>query len=422
MATALVQLDTGNPGDASCRGFSTLSGSAVCQVVVTASLGSATAAADARDLHGQILLAMMRQHSRRGPTHCHGALPFGAAGCWAGRHPGPVRRTLVWVVDPACAPPAVPLATGPGHPWTTVLPIIPWGVTPAGLPAQARMSVTRSYSPGLIAAAVPDVLAASGLGTDGFRIFISYRQDDARTFADQLFDGLSHEGFDVYLDRFRTMPGTNFVERIRSELIDKACVVLLDTRDVRRSRWVEGEYGVARFYRLGLMAIDLPGGLRSFPRIGARLDLRRRGKRGIPFTGAEEMPAPAVADAVEFVRETYHSEVARRFRHQRMLLRNAAALAGVAITLRPDGLVEVNGARRYVLCASARPPGSEEFRSACEAVGGRAGGKGVVVGPLAAQTHHSRTTATWLANAVGAAAVDEARLYKALRRAAAGRL
>jgi hypothetical protein len=174
---------------------------------------------------------------------------------------------------------------------------------------------------------------SAGLGLGAFRVFISYRRDDCATFAEQLFDALSREIFDVYLDRFRTLPGTNFVERIRSELADKACVVLLDSRGVALSPWVEGEYAFARLYKLGLMAIDLPGGRRHFHLIGTRLDLRRA-KRAANFNASTALSARAVDRAIAFARQHYFGEIARRFRHQRQLIRSSAALAGVATHLR----------------------------------------------------------------------------------------
>ena len=426
MTTALIQLDTGGLSRKSCRGFSALTGSSVCQLVVTASSGSASAAADADQLYSHILSALHQQHARGTPTPCNDTFYPGAHGCWASSHPGPVRRTLVWVVDAAGTPPAVPLNSSATRQWTTVLPILPVGAQANVLKGHVGTFNAHSVASSGIAGVVPDVLMAAGLGLDAYRVFISYRRMDALAFADQLFDGLSHQGFDVYLDRFRTNPGVNFAERIRSELADKGCIVLLDSRDVRTSAWVAGEYAFARFYRLGLMAIDLPGGKRSFRRIGTRLDLRRS-KAASAFTNETTLSASAVARAVDFVRQNYHAEVSRRFRHQRELVRHAAAMAGIASTTLPDGLVALAGARRYLMAVSARPPGVEEFRHVHEAAvhassAGSPPHRAVVVGPLAAQMHQVRETTEWLGTTLGVVPVNELRLLKALRRASTGRL
>jgi hypothetical protein len=420
MATALVQLDNGI--ERSCRGWSTLAGSAVTQLVITASGGSAQAAADAKLLHHHTVVALRRNGAQSEPTRCGDTFGPGAEGCWATSHPGPVRRILVWVADTAVSPPAVDIVSPRSPGWSTVLPLLPYGVAAHQLPIVARTQTAGFYTPGHIEPAVADVLVSAGLGIDAFRVFISYRRNDCATFAEQLFDALSRELFDVYLDRFRTLPGSNFVERIRSELADKACVVLLDSRDVVLSPWVEGEYAFARLYKLGLMAIDLPGGLRHFHRIGTRLDLRR-GKRAANFNASSALSAKAVGRAVAFVRQHYFSEIARRFRHQRQLVQSSAALAGIVARLRPDGLFDVSGGANYVVSASARPPDVASFRLACDAAATSGGSvKGIIVGPLFAQMHQMREDTRWLARTSGSVAVDERRLLKAMRRAATGRL
>lgn len=420
MATALVQLDNGV--DRICRGWSTLTGSAVTQLVITASQGCRTASADAKLLHDHLVSTMQRHHARPEATLCRDSFGPGADGCWASHHAGPVRRTLVWVVDANTSPPIVNLGPQRAHPWTTVLPIMPNGVPVSRLPLLAQTQIVRWYTPGQIAATVPNVLVNAGLGLDAFRVFISYRWDDCRAFAEQLFDGLSHEQFDVYLDRFRTSPGTNFAERIRAELADKACVVLLDSRDVGQSEWVRCEHAFARLYKLGLMAIDLPGGQRTFGRIGTRLDLRRA-KPGTDFSQSSVLSPKTVARAIDFVRKHYFAEISRRFRHQRRLIRTSAGIVGVATTTRPDGLIETAAPHCYMIAASARPPRLENFRLACEAAAGSVPvSKAVVVGPLFAPTHQTREDVRWLAGATGSVAVDERRLLKAMRRLAAGQL
>jgi hypothetical protein len=109
------------------------------------------------------------------------------------------------------------------------------------------------------------------------------------------------------------------------------------------------------------MAIDLPGGVRTFPRIGARLDLRRSIRK--PFAGSVPLPQKVVAAALEFVRANYHVEAARRYRHQRLLVTTAAALARLPVKVRRDGLTETSGRapKGYVFAASAGPPSIASF-------------------------------------------------------------
>ena len=409
MTTALVQIDDGLHRE--CSGWLSLGGSEVVQLVVTASPDS-SAQQDARTLFDEILLRLRHSGLQSQVAACGGGFGPGAEGCWATSHPGAVRRVVVWISDAAGSLPTVDLQPQ-GLPWTTVLPILPQSAPATVLPAHLSHTIAAWRRPGQITALVPDVLTAAGVPLDGFRIFISYRWNDSQACAEELFDGLSHQQFDVYLDRFRTSPGANFVERIRAELADKACVILLDSRDVGRSSWVAGEYAFARLYKLGLMAIDLPGGQRTFPRIGTRLDLRAAAPASMS-TGSIVLAKTQVATAVDFVRANYAAEVSRRHRHQRRQILSAARLAGVTANARPDGLIETPGS---LFAPSARPPGIDTLRRACEAAAGGAAPapRPIIVAPLSAQLHSARKDVRWLARSTSSVAVDERRLLRAMR-------
>src|SRR5262249_50084463 len=221
---------------------------------------------------------------------------------------------------------------------------------------------------------------------------------------------LSHEQFDVYLDRFRTVAGTNFLERIRFELADKACVLLLDSKDVHLSPWVRGEYAFARRYHLGLIAVDLPGGRQSFRRIATRIRLQSTGATAITKTST--LAGPEIDKAAAFVRNHYATETARRLRYQRRLILQAAALATTPCNLRSDGNFDVAG--RYIVGATARPPALDTLRPICELTVG--GAKGVLVGPRFSPSHSVTLDIDWLAGKTGSAVVDERRVRKAMRR------
>jgi hypothetical protein len=324
------------------------------------------------------------------------------------------------VADAAVAPPTVNPVNA-ASPYQVVLPLLPNGVDPARLPPGMAATLARWYQPGTIAIdCLPEVLVQSGLGLDGFRIFISYRHDDCAAAAEQLFDALGHRQFDVYLDRFRTVAGTNFIERIRFELADKACVLLLDSKDVLQSAWVKGEYATARKYRLGLMAIDLPGGVRTFGRISKRI--RLSAPPNVAFDKTTRLPAAEINNAVAFVRQHYAAEMSRRLRYQRDLILAAAQRVSVACQPRVDGNFDVGtGPRRYVVAATARPPALASMRSVCEAAAAPVS-KGVLVGPRFSPTHSANLDVNWLAKIAAGAVVDERRVLKAMRRMAGGTL
>jgi hypothetical protein len=415
MGTALIQLATA--ADKRCAAWSTLSGSAVTQIVVTSS-GGATEH-DARALYDGLLTAVRRSGAQAEQAKCGGDLPWGPEGCWAVSHPGAIRRVLIWVADAALTPPVASPTPSPGRPYDIVLPLHPIGTDPRGLPTGIATSLARPYQPGQIGAVVPDALIISGLSVDAFRIFISYRHADCAAVAEQLFDELGKSQFDVYLDRFRTLPGTNFLERIRFELADKACVLLLDSKDVGASDWVRGEYAFARKYRLGLIAVDLPGGKRTFRRIATRVNLNT--SAGATFTAQTRLVDRDIAAAAVAIRHHYDAEVARRFRYQRRLILSAAILTGAAHSLRTDGNFDIaGGGRTYVAAATARPPALASLRPVSEAAGSAA--KGVLVGPRFSLTHSAGLDVDWLASKSNSVVVDERRIRKAMARMANGRL
>lgn len=411
MGTALIQLQA--LGRQECSTWSTISGSAVTQIVIVSNL--AATEPEARALYNALLSATWGMGAHREQPMCDGSFEPGPDRCWAARHPGAVRRVLVWVGDGTPAHP--PAFSTPYH---VTLALLPRGASVASLPAGIAKAMVCWYQPGHAADAVPDVLVASGLGLDAFRVFISYRHDDCAALAEQLFDALSHEQFDVYLDRFRTVPGTNFLERIRFELADKACVLLLDSKDVGQSPWVRGEYAFARKYRLGLMAVDLPGGRKTFHRIATRIGLQS--SAGSVFTKTTQLDPQEIDKAAKFVRSRYSTEMARRPRYQRRLIQQAASLEGAPCQLRPDGNFDVGRSRtQYVVAATARPPALETLRPVCQIAGGSRT-KGILVGPRISSSHSASMDVAWLAATTGSAVVDERRIRKAMALMAQGSL
>jgi hypothetical protein len=118
---------------------------------------------------------------------------------------------------------------------------------------------------------VSSILAVSGLVSSQPRIFISYVRRDSDAVAEQLFDSLHKNGFEVFLDRFSIPPASDFQVKLAEELSNMGTVLVLESRNIRRSSWVQLEVNFARSHRLGLLALKLPYGqiipeVRSFDR------------------------------------------------------------------------------------------------------------------------------------------------------------
>jgi hypothetical protein len=115
---------------------------------------------------------------------------------------------------------------------------------------------------------VEEILELSLMTGHDRRLFISYAHSDGHVVAEQLFAEMNKHRFDVFLDRFRTPPGTDFVERIEDELIDKSMVVVVETPKSVASAWVRHEVATARRLRLGLAAIN-DGSVAGFTGVGS---------------------------------------------------------------------------------------------------------------------------------------------------------
>ncbi len=105
---------------------------------------------------------------------------------------------------------------------------------------------------------VPGILSRAGVTTSQARIFISYSRAETLPLAMQLSDALTHEGFDVLLERFSVSPGQDFQRRLEQELADKSMVLLLESKGIRLSKWTQLEIDFAKRRRLGLMSITMP--------------------------------------------------------------------------------------------------------------------------------------------------------------------
>ena len=103
------------------------------------------------------------------------------------------------------------------------------------------------------------LLEMLGLVEKERKIFISYRRSETSALAVQLHTELVQRRFDVFLDRFAVEPGVDFQRRLDEDLGDKAFVLLLESPELRDSRWVRHEIAYAHSRRIEILALTLPG-------------------------------------------------------------------------------------------------------------------------------------------------------------------
>ena len=123
--------------------------------------------------------------------------------------------------------------------------------------------LNAAFWPGDGTQAATTLLEMLGLVEKERKIFISYRRSETSALAVQLHTALVQRRFDVFLDRFAVEPGVDFQHRLEEDLGDKAFVLVLESPELRDSRWVRHEIAYAHSRRIELLALTLPGTDRS---------------------------------------------------------------------------------------------------------------------------------------------------------------
>ena len=251
---------------------------------------------------------------------------------------------------------AVPLLDRNGNdPWQHAVAGFPLGSNWAALNAfRWRHSATEL---------VPTIMAHVGLAPVDQKIFISYIRRETATIADQLFERLTQQGFDVFLDRCSVPVGVHFQERLMQELDDKAVVVLLHSEELAKkgSFWVEQELARIKQYRLGLVVLGLPDS--NGNQIPIRKDVSPDDVMEIHQSELDPnrmLTDTAVSVVVQRVRETHARGLYRRYQELLDSLGAELVAAGKNFHTLPGwGLSCNNG--QMVIGVSPRPPELGDF-------------------------------------------------------------
>lgn len=102
------------------------------------------------------------------------------------------------------------------------------------------------------------LLECAGLLPRQRRVFVSYRRDEARQAALQLFDAFSSRLFDVFLDTHGIAPAEDFQSILWHRLCDSDVLVMLDTPNYFSSRWTSAEFGRALAKGISVLRIGWP--------------------------------------------------------------------------------------------------------------------------------------------------------------------
>jgi TIR domain len=333
------------------------------------------------------------------------------------------RKLLVMVCDPA-----TPLED---RPWFSqwevlapgsILPVVPVGASPpALLPSDDLRKINVCFWSKSVTEAVPAILSSAGLTAEEHRVFISYRRVEAEPLAEQLFDRLHREGFDVFLDRFSIEPGVDFQRRLNQELADKAMVVLLESACIRSSQWTQHEIDYTKRFRLGLLALRLPFStpLRSID-VDLRYQVRWSHFKAPPVVVANPLyqapdaagnePAQllqwgpltpeALDNVVARVKWSHDQAIFRRRHYLRDTMEAALSSAGVTnASLHSNGLLvakAVDNANLYSIWMTTRPPEFTDFHTAHPHTLIEPLSQGIVIGPTALLESRRKGRLDWL--------------------------
>ena len=159
--------------------------------------------------------------------------------------------------------------SNPGHealqPHHPILPIVsrlenahnelPWELS--ALNAIQRSSTDTEFP---IASAVLECLR---ILPSGRRIFLSYRRNESRQVALQLFDELSSRQFNVFLDTHEIRPAEVFQDVLWHHLSESDVMLMLDTKSYFESRWTTEEFTKANLKMAAILRLGWPGVGRS---------------------------------------------------------------------------------------------------------------------------------------------------------------
>lgn len=222
---------------------------------------------------------------------------------------------------------------------------------------------------------IPTIFGLIGISEEDQRIFISYRRDDTSEFAEQLFDRLNHEGFDVFLDRFSINPSVNFQNRLYQELSDKAMIVFLESPTFLSSPWIQLEIAFAKKYRLGLLALNVD----ASPQIPA-IDNEYRLAVTLSAT-TKQLDILALDELVTEIRQRHSVALYRMRNYLNNNIVAALESKGAKTSFDKNGFISVAdnaGKLDYKIWATPRPPKVNDYHYTDIS---HSSGEKVIVGP-----------------------------------------
>jgi len=280
-----------------------------------------------------------------------------------------------------------------------VIPVLPEGASPETvLPSPLDRIGVLFDDANTIKEKAPEVMTALRISALDERVFLSYARNDTQEIATQLFERLSHEGFDVYLDTASGTPGRPFPDEIRENLAQKAVVLLLELPKVMNSQWTKAEIAYATKQSLGLMALHTGvSGTPYFVQVHrrksvSRIDLENYGG-GSPLKRAR-LSESYLEEFIQWFRRYYPTESV--YRRTYMESRMNTTL-GSASTIDAQSVYHVQSSHTQSTAVhlTPRPPVLQDAQRVKQAASPSE--RTVLVGPHSEQSPENEESLHWLA-------------------------
>lgn len=91
------------------------------------------------------------------------------------------------------------------------------------------------------------------------RVFISYKRSDSAAVANQLYDVLSRQQFDVFLDTYSIRGAADFQAELHHRITDSDVLIQLNSAGFMDSKWCKEEITEANARQVGVLQVNWPG-------------------------------------------------------------------------------------------------------------------------------------------------------------------
>lgn len=113
------------------------------------------------------------------------------------------------------------------------------------------------------------------------RVFISYKRSDSVAVANQLYDMLSRQQFDVFLDTYAIRGAADFQAVLHHRITDSDVLIQLNSPNFMDSDWCKEEISEANARQVGVLQLNWPG---ANPGLANQLSMVRK-LEAVDFNG-----------------------------------------------------------------------------------------------------------------------------------------